>query len=121
MTTQQHPALTAADLRAALAAAAVQPEAVDVPGVGTVYVRAPSWLAANAAPSDDLAAAVGLSSADMAKAWALAVVLCDATGAPLFDATNPEHLRTVAQLGRDAAAPLVRAANKVYGGDEKNA
>jgi hypothetical protein len=119
--TKQQPPLTAADLRAAFAAAAVKLDPVDVPGIGTVYVRPPSWLAASAAPSDELAAAVGLTPDGLAKAWALAVVLCDAAGEPLFDATNPEHLRTVAALGNDAAAPLVRAANKVYGGDTKNA
>jgi len=119
MTEQQTP-LTAAELRAALVARALQPVPVPVPGVGTMYVRAPSWLDAGQTPGAEDAAAAGLSEEDMAKAWALAMVLCDANGERVFDASNPEHLRAVASLDRATADPLVRAANKVYGGDEKN-
>lgn len=111
--------LSAEQLRAALVAR-VQPQPVEVPGVGTMYVKAPSWLDSGQAPTDEAAAATGLPADKLAQAWALAVVLCDANGTPLFDAASADDLRAVAALDRVATAPLVTAASKVYSGEQKN-
>jgi hypothetical protein len=86
-----------------------------------MYMRKPSWLEGSQVPTPEVAAAVGLSEEDLSKAWALAAVLCDASGVRFFDGGNPEHLRAVAALDPETAAHLVRAANEVYGGDTKNA
>lgn len=112
MTEQQTP-LTAAELRAAFAAASVQPVPVDLPGIGRVFVK-PLTVAdvqTMPQPAPELADQINA----MGTARGVAMVLSDATGNRIFDPNSLDDLQLISQQGWDRMSALIKAAGDAAG------
>lgn len=96
------------------AAAAAAPRPVDVPGWPRVYVRV-----LTVAEVDENTAADNASTDKRRLARGAARVMCDETGARLFDASNADDVALIASQPWPLLQAVVAKANDVNGESEK--
>lgn len=105
-------------LRALRGVVTTPPRAVEVPGLGVLYVRAPSlaeFEALRAAPKPE-----GLTE-EQTLARGICQCLCDASGARLLDPSNAEHVHLVSQVPWALLKDVVVASTEIFGVTKESA